>query len=296
MSRNSITIAICTYKRIFLSETIKSLIGSVRHAKGYVKIVIIDNDVEGSALNILSEFNSNKYFDIEYYNEPSVGVVNARNKVLSIVDTDWLISIDDDETVDINWFSNYLILINDDEISFDAAIGPVITQYPNFVNEKIVNSKVHDRKRYSHLQEIKHGATNNCLLRVSLININKLKFDIRFNFTGAEDSDFFERFNQYGKIIWNNNSIVYEPLTKERSTESWILKRFYSNGKNYGVRKILRKGYLYRFYIFFSSVAKLIQHSLMMLLFLFSMPSLFKIKCEISRDLGRIFSAISCVK
>ncbi|WP_351011764.1 glycosyltransferase family 2 protein [Shewanella sp. S1-58-MNA-CIBAN-0166] len=296
MDNNSITVAICTYKRMFLSNTIQSVIESVKRANSYVTIVIVDNDLEKSALCILAEFNGSEHYSIKYYNEPSVGVVNARNKVISIVDTDWLISIDDDEVVDINWYENYLTLVNDCKVEFDAAVGPVITQYPDFVNKTIINSKIHDRKEYSHLKKISHGATNNCLLRVSLIKDNQLNFDIKFNFTGAEDSDFFERFNLYGKIIWNNKSIVYEPLTRERSTESWIFNRLYCNGKNYGVRKIIRKGHFYRFYLFFSSVIKLIQHMTTMLFFICSKSKVFRMKCEVLRDLGRISSSISGVK
>ncbi|MGZ9898561.1 glycosyltransferase family 2 protein [Shewanella gaetbuli] len=294
---NSITIAICTYKRKFLFNTIKSVLRSIQHANINVEILIIDNDSAKSSLRIVSEFHDSELYRFHYLVEPKKGVVNARNKALYSTKTDWLIFIDDDETVETDWLFHYkeLISSNPDII---AAVSPVITLYPEYVDSVISSSKVLDRKRFVHLQKIDHGATNNAIINMNKLERLNIDFDLRFNFLGGEDSDFFYRLSMYGTILWNDRSIVYEPLSIERSSKEWVLNRLFINGKIYGLRKAMRIGQYYKLYLFPSSLAKLFSHAFnfMYYFFLNDKANVFKFKCEINRDLGRLASCFMVLK
>ena len=170
------------------------------------------------------------------------------------------------------------------------------TTYPDYVPTDIRDSGIHDRKKYIHLEQVFHGATNNCLIDMSYIKKVDLKFDQEFNETGGEDSDFFERLSQTAPIIWNSKSIVYEMLTSERASHQWALHRLYNNGKTYGRRKIMRNGSKYIAYLLLSSCFKLLYHSVLYIVSLRNSARLFRMKCEIYRDCGRIESCFNGLK
>ena len=48
---------------------------------------------------------------------------------------------------------------------------------------------------------------------------------------GGEDGDFFKRAANLGfTIIWNNEAIIYEMVSKSRGNIKWILNKCYYNG------------------------------------------------------------------
>lgn len=282
-----ISIAICTYKRAHLKNTLLSVFNST-NVDIPIDIIIIDNDAEQSGQVIVEEIDIPINFTLSYYSEPQKGVVYARNKALIEATTPWLMFIDDDELVESNWLSEYINLINDKSIQFDACIGPVITTYDESVDRIIVESTILDRKRFPHRGSIVHGATGNCLFNLPFIKEHKISFDIIFNTSGGEDSDFFEKIANKGNVIWNDLSVVYEALTPERASKEWILKRFSNNGFYYGQRKIMRIGYRYIPYLFCSSVIKLLKDNLSYLMAYKKRAEQFYFRCQIARDLGRI--------
>ncbi|TMO76246.1 hypothetical protein CWC16_18470 [Pseudoalteromonas sp. S3776] len=296
MPNSNITISICTYKRAYLIETINSVIKSINKTNEFVTINIIDNDEYQSAYQLLNDVQKGENYIVQYFSEKSKGVVNARNKALQSVNTKWLIFVDDDEVVEENWLSKYLEIINNKKLSFGAVIGPVFTTYPSFVHTDIKNSGIHDRKHYKHLERICHGATGNCLIDMDVVKKFKVLFSKEFNETGGEDSDFFERLSQTAPIIWNSKSIVYEMLTTERASHEWALHRLYNNGKTYGRRKIMRNGSKYIPYLLSSSCFKLLYHSMLYIVSFHNSARLFRMKCEIYRDYGRIESCFDGLK
>ena len=48
---------------------------------------------------------------------------------------------------------------------------------------------------------------------------------------GGEDGDFFKRAFALGfTIVWNNEAVIYEMVSKSRGNINWILKKCYYNG------------------------------------------------------------------
>ncbi|CZF80045.1 Glycosyl transferase family 2 [Grimontia celer] len=285
---HDITIGICTFKRPFLEKTLESVKKAIEYANAKVNVLIVDNDPNQSARQLVCSM-THKQTRFTYVSEPRSGIAFARNRVLSETNTKWLLFIDDDETVDKEWLLNYINIINGSD--FTAAIGPVVTQYPNYVDDVIVKSRVLDRRTFPHLNEINHGATNNCLIDLEFANKNNIKFDTDFNFYG-EDSDFFERISKTGKIIWNQHSIVYEPVTKDRARKEWIVSRLYKNGYNYARRKVIRCGPKTRFTLLIKSIIRVFIDVVKYIINFHSKPLRFKYLCELYRDFGRIKSCI----
>lgn len=256
---DEITIGICTYKRDALLCALKSLDVS---AKGrQVKLIIVDNDKDRYAESMVTDFIPTTSMNVSYFVEENSGVANARNCVLDKTQTKWLAFIDDDELVDPNWLDSYLDLISDNNISFKGSIGIVKTLYPKSLDDEIIKqSNLLDRRENRHLELMKYGSTGNCLIDVDFVRKKNIRFNKAFNVSGGEDSDFFEQLIMRGDVIWNANAIVFEPLTKDRATRSWIFERYFNTGKIFTKRKVLRKGraiYLYIVAVASINIAKL---------------------------------------
>lgn len=289
MTQTNITVGICTYKRAHIIQTLISVYGALSKLNQSVEVLVVDNDDKQSAKPLIERFNQSVAKPVRYVCEPNAGVTNARNRILSETDSKWLLIIDDDEVVDKNWFKHYQALIESSD-ALDGAVGPVITIYPDYVPDTIVKSGVLNRCRQQHLTPLRYGYTGNCLINMETAKQHKLQFDMKFNRTGGEDSDFFERLAKRGNVVWNNNSIVYEALTKERAQLSWVYARYRQNGHSYGVRQLMRKGKRYSFYLFASSLTKLIGHAFEYLVYHYDQAQQVRLRCELNRDLGRLIA------
>ena len=94
------------------------------------EIVVVDNDPEGSAEQVVHRFNNSR-FALRYVHEPSPGVANARNAAISAINSRLIAFLDDDESAPPTWLAT---LLNAHE-QYNAAVtfGPVITALPRTI-------------------------------------------------------------------------------------------------------------------------------------------------------------------
>ena len=240
-----IGIFVCTYRRSVVRDCLLSLIQSIQQTSCRdVEIHVVDNDTAGSGKAVFDTLMQESDIPLFYHLESSPGIASARNRCLDLAAEacDWLLFVDDDETVDEQWFAGYLSVFENSEA--DAYVGWVKTVYPEYVGHDIRESGLHDRSAHEHLKPIRFGACNNCALSIDFINQHTLRFDDQYNAMMGEDSDLFERINRKGgRILWNAQSTVYEILVPERATRAWAYKRYGRVGKTYALRK---KRYLSR--------------------------------------------------
>ncbi len=101
-----IAIACCTYKRgIFLAKLLNSL-DELNLPDVGCEILIIDNDANQSAKEIVKEFKNKTHYKMHYFVEKNAGLSNARNRALkeaNSLNASHLAFVDDDEIVDKNW-------------------------------------------------------------------------------------------------------------------------------------------------------------------------------------------------
>ena len=244
-----IGIFVCTYKRPVVRDCLLSLIESIEQTSCQdVEIHVIDNDASGSGKQAFDSVVSESDFPLFYHLEGSPGIASARNRCLELAANrcQWLLFVDDDETVAPEWFGGYLsVFENSDAVAY---VGLVETVYPEYVKDEVRYSGLHDRSQKPHLQMISSGACNNCALSIDFIEKHQLRFDDRYNSMMGEDSDLFERIHRLGGVIlWNAHSIVYEILVPERATRDWAYQRYQWVGETYALRK---KRYMSRMGIF----------------------------------------------
>jgi succinoglycan biosynthesis protein ExoM len=232
MSRGDLTtvdIGIPTYRRASeLRALLNSLLQMTTPDGLSIRIVVVDNDVEGSAKAIVEEFKERLGPAITYIVEPKRGLSNVRNRILSVAKGDFLAMVDDDEIVTQNWLSELVICAN--QSNADAVIGRVERAYPpdtpNWVRHLNDGAPPLDRALLS------YGATSNVLIRLRSVASRNLWFDSAFNFTGGEDTDFFARFSELGgKFVFSERGRVIEPVTPSRLKWRWFVRRNFRVGQ-----------------------------------------------------------------
>ena len=98
-----------------------------------IRIVIVDNDAEGSAKVICDDFTAKHDVNLEYDIEKQRGIPFARNHsvdiAMAIKDVDFIAIMDDDEVPAENWLDE--LMAAQKEFDADILTGPV---QPHFVD------------------------------------------------------------------------------------------------------------------------------------------------------------------
>ena len=233
-----VTVCIATYRR---AEGLRRLLGGIdgltfrKSLPPGVRIVVVDNDPEGSASEVCEELVPKLGWPLSYHAEPRRGISYARNTAISRAgdEADFIACIDDDEVPEPNWLDELLHV----QLSYDADVvsGPVLPYFPDPVPAWILRGKFFEQAfehpRYPTGQELEVTATSNVLIRAKIFEETGLTFDERLALTGGEDVHFFARVRRAGyKIVHADEAVVREWIPGSRANARWILKRAYRVG------------------------------------------------------------------
>lgn len=225
----------CTYQRPqLLDNCLKSILN--QQSLYPFEIIVIDNDAFQTAKPIVDIYTEN----VKYISCFDKGLSNARNMAVQNANGEFVLFIDDDEVADENWLEN--ILITQRKFDADAVFGRVIYKIPNTYPSFIRNSKYFNRKRKLtglHLQ-LNEGYSGNTLIRKSLFSLRNPPFDPKYNFSGGEDTDFFNFLLKLKyRLIYCDEAVIYETQDLNRVRLRWYYNRGYNSGREY-VGTILR--------------------------------------------------------
>ncbi|MDD3319932.1 MAG: glycosyltransferase family 2 protein [Paludibacter sp.] len=229
---NKIVIAIPTYKRPdMLTELLQSILKCRIDSSliSEVNIIVVDNDIDKTAEYAVSNltFEKTELKSIVYHNFIEKGLSNVRNEMLRKgfeSSPDFIVFIDDDEFVTIEWLNELIkTMINNDA---DLARGPVFAKMTDNTPEKI--SCWFTRENFPNNKKLYTLASGNLIMRRTSLQKFGIWFDKRFNSTGSEDSFFgIQLLKKGAKIFWAANAVTYETIPESRTTLSWLLKRNY---------------------------------------------------------------------
>ncbi len=227
-----ILICICTYKRNeSLMKCLQSFSQTLKPSKIKISFLILDNSANFETFNLIKNFKKKFKFNIHYSNEKKRGVVNARNKCLKIlkkIQCDYIAFFDDDCVIDRYWFKNVIEII--DKLKANIITGPQLY----LSNDKKKNNlgEFFEKKINKKISKVNWAATNNVIIKKSIILKENIYFDKNLNKFGmGEDQLFFSKLNKRGhNIIWSNNIKVYEKMHPHRTTSKWIRDRSYRLG------------------------------------------------------------------
>jgi succinoglycan biosynthesis protein ExoM len=224
-----IALCIATYKRPMLLQSCFNAIAKLEIPEQHrLFVIVVDNDQEQSARSTIQNLNISNVHNISYHVETSRGIAFARNRLLKEamnVQADFISFIDDDEFPKSDWL---LILFNAlSKYSADVATGPVIA----LTEEGEVISTTEGKYKTGNMP--RKVSTNNVLFKNKLIKQDNLDFDLRLNFCGGEDFDYFEKSSLKGnRHVWSDEAIVFETIVKERTTNKYLFYRHFTGGIN----------------------------------------------------------------
>ncbi|AVA25211.1 glycosyltransferase family 2 protein [Rhizobium sp. NXC24] len=228
-----IDIAVCTYRRVELDQTLLSLAVLTVPAGTVVRIIVADNDITPSARDRVEAMRSAVPFEISYVHCPASNISIARNACLEHATGDFVAFIDDDETASEGWLAE--LLVTADTTGTDAVLGPVRAVYPNVAPSWMRQGDFHSTLPVWVSGDIRTGYTCNVLLRRNAPSLAGRRFNIALGRSGGEDTEFFAHMHRAGgKIAFAEDAMVYEPVPNGRATFSWLTKRRFRMGQTHG--------------------------------------------------------------
>jgi succinoglycan biosynthesis protein ExoM len=220
-----ITICICTFRR---REMLQSLLDDLREQETgglfTYSVLVVDNDRQGSAEQVVSEFRAQQPFRVDYFIEPRQNIALARNKAIENAIGDYVVFIDDDESPIRRWLLTLFEACN--KFKAYGALGPVHPRFDQAPPDWVVKGKFYARPTYptGFVIDWPKGRTGNTLLKMEVFAGETQPF--RPEFRTAEDQDFFRRMIEKGYFfIWCDEAVAYETVPPIRWKRSLLLRR-----------------------------------------------------------------------
>ncbi|WP_421592722.1 glycosyltransferase family 2 protein [Shinella sp. M27] len=228
-----IDIAVCTFRREILTETLASL-ATLKVPQGVrLRVIVADNDVEPSAYTRVAAAADWMPVEVAYVHCPAGNISLARNACLDNSDADFLAFVDDDETVEPQWLSRLLYAA---ELNgADVVLGPVRALYAPGTPDWMRRGDFHATRPVWVKGEIRTGYTCNVLMRLAAPSVAGRRFDLSLGRSGGEDSAFFSGvYDAGGRITFAADAWVEEPVPVARARFAWLAQRRLRMGQTHG--------------------------------------------------------------
>ena len=230
-----IDVAVCTFRRDSLDDTLASIAAQALPDGLSVRVIVADNDETPAAEARIRALGARLGLDLDYRHAPARNISIARNACLDAGRADWLAFIDDDETAAPQWLA---AMIGEARAGgWDAVLGPVRAVYDGAAPGWMRQGDFHSTRPVVLNGSIETGYSGNVLVRRALVESAGLRFDLRFGRTGGEDLDFFYRLRDAGgRIGFAEDAWVEEPVPSGRASLAWLLQRTFRAGQSHGSR------------------------------------------------------------
>jgi succinoglycan biosynthesis protein ExoM len=224
----TVDVCIATFRRpLILAALLESL--RAQNLDGIaMRIVVVDNDREQSAQQVVEQFRADSGLPVVYAVEPQQNIALARNRALQLVEADYFAFVDDDETVSPGWLQALL----DSVVRYDADLvfGPVLSTLPADAPSWARNCFHRPRRPTGSL--LQYGGAGNMLARRAVVG--QARFDPTFGLTGGEDTEFFYRLYCAGaRLVWCDEAVASEPVSATRLTPTWLRRREFRSGQTF---------------------------------------------------------------
>ncbi len=246
-----------------------------------VIVIVVDNDVEQSGRDAFDAAAARLPVAAHYHVQPERGLAAVRNALLEHAlaqQVSHIAFIDDDEQVHPAWLLKMIDALH--RYQTDIITGPVIQMsayspapnppLPNASSNKVTHQSIgitllnyllicpnasSINITYQSGDTPRRIGTNNVLFSMRLVSELGLRFDPRFNFTGAEDMDFFERTRAQGATAaWLAEHLVFERAVPARETHRYLIYKSFAIGVG-GARFYRRHYGIVRVFLYFTLLA-----------------------------------------
>ncbi|MDH5324850.1 MAG: glycosyltransferase [Gammaproteobacteria bacterium] len=247
-NQSKLVIAVLTCSRpVLLKAALDSLSKLVPPKEIQMELLLVDNAEETPAIDIFTECRPHLPFPAKYVLEPQRGLSYARNRAISHclqTNAQWLIFLDDDETVQPDWILQ-LMQIQQRHKAF-LITGKINKLFPQ--DAPAWSYAALETTDYQNGDECYELDTGNSMIHADVFR--QLLFDPQFALSGGEDSDYSAQAKKLGfRIVYAQHAVVNEDVQPYKLTLSWNLKRSFRGGcaragidkKLYGVSIVPRK-------------------------------------------------------
>ena len=232
-----IDIAICTFQRDHITQTMQSL-GRIRVPDRLrLRVIVVDNDDTPSAQARV--VGQDWPFPVTYLHAPGRNIAIARNACLDAATAPRLVFIDDDELVTRRWLEALIFTQNASKAA--VVLGPVRAIYPSDSPRWMVVGDHHATQPVFVAGEIRTGYSCNALLMREAPSIAGLRFSRALGRSGGEDTFYFAQIHaRGGRIAFAPDAEVKELVPDARASLRWLLRRKFRFGHTHGL--VLRAG------------------------------------------------------
>lgn len=226
-----IDVAICTYRRTTIAETLRSVAAQQLPAGVAIRVIVADNDDTPSARERVADSAAALGLDCHYVHAPSRNISVARNACLDAGTAPLLAFIDDDEEATPRWIAALLARL--DESAADVVLGPARAVYPAGVPAWMRTADLHSTAPpITTADAIRTGYSCNVLLRRAAFAGDR--FDSALGRSGGEDDVFFATAARRGvRIAYAPDAVVDDPVPLARARLSWLCRRSFRNGQTH---------------------------------------------------------------
>ena len=226
-----VSVVIPTFRRPeSLDRALRSLL-AMRDIPPGVEVVVVDNDIGGSAARTVAILAKGAPLPIRYVHEPAAGVANARNAGVLAARGELIAFLDDDETASPEW----LVRLVEAQARFqaDAVFGPVVAAIPEGAPHRDYLQRFFSRTGPEASQVIDgYYGCGASLVRRGALPDPAQPFSAARNLIGGEDDLLFGEMKRHGaRFAWAVDAWVHEHPETQRLTLGYALKRAFAFGQ-----------------------------------------------------------------
>lgn len=228
MTRETIDICICTFRRPSLEKTLASIAAQELPSEITVRVIVADNDTTDQRRAEITSKGRELALDLLYVHAPERNISIARNACLDAATNDWIAFIDDDEEAAPDWIAALLT----HRAGADIVFGVSQARYPDpRTPQWVIDGDFHSN-RIAGNDAPWNGYTANVLIDRGLVQPLKLRFAVELGQIGGEDTAFFLTAYRAGaRYRYAPRAIVYEDTPLGRARFSWLALRRYRSGQ-----------------------------------------------------------------
>jgi glycosyltransferase involved in cell wall biosynthesis len=232
----------CFRRPEHLRLTLQSLVG--QNTQRAFAVVMVENDAKGrESAPVATEFLVTGKLQGVCLVEQRQGNCRAINaafetaRALFPAATRFLM-IDDDEIASPDWLE--LMVRMCEATGADVVGGPVLPVFDDDSKPWLARHPAFcPAYDYSGAVPLIYGCGNCLITRAAFDRLGSPAFDLRFNFLGGGDTDFFVRCRDAGMTFqWTAEAVITETVPRSRSSLGWIARRGLRIGAiNYSVQR-----------------------------------------------------------
>jgi glycosyltransferase involved in cell wall biosynthesis len=223
-------VCIPTFQRpAMLHRTLQSLAEQGRAIR--FAVVVVDNDSKARAgVSVVASFLREGKFSGLCLVEERQGNCYAINRAFReglqrFPTARYFLMIDDDEIADPTWLERMVAAARNHDA--DVVGGPVVPEFPDDVPRDLFRHPIYwPAFEKSGFVPLIYGSGNCLIQRRAFEKVANPSFDLRFNYLGGGDTDFFTRCRAAGLVFyWQQSARIVETVPPERLQLGWILRR-----------------------------------------------------------------------